>query len=624
MRRYSEQELRALPHESLVRLVLELQSSCSRSAPAEVHGPVPSKPTSPSTADTEREPLPIDTETEEGWVLLHGSDESDNSAERQPDRPQVLERGLCEIPANLAAASKLRRELAQAIDALMCEQHKAGDDISLRRLTSSSFFLPEMRGEDEAFREYIRSKLTAGHYQNILERAQVVNWAIGHSLGKEHRLVVLWTLADGNCLLHAALLATWGLQDTHSAGPGGFSTLRAAMSRLLVAPSLSEKFRKRWAEQIARDNCWTPGGDGATASCHQHKQAQRVELSEAQLKREWDEMIEIAGRPNAFLDSVHVLAVAHVFRRPIIVLASSVHHDPFGEPLTPVFFRGVYLPYELPPEDCCRQPLVLCFQDSHFMPLVPLAAPSASAPVLVPLRDHFGNELPLRFAFRGEIGARRELLERYMDLMQIEGVVPKDGGVCEMAVIHHNSQHPLVKEMLGHFIERGKETFVVEQQNEKSKEEKKEKMEATEQAESVKRRKQEEEDFKLARSLAADQDGGLVHKNGGHASNKAKADQDAFVTDKFNLTLANGLRPSDKSIYTMPEGCTDPAQIQFEVPAGCYGGDVIVLTAKYAIKGHCIRSMQDVTGVSREEAVRRLTQFRGSTTDAVQAFFDKN
>jgi len=66
-----------------------------------------------------------------------------------------------------------------------------------------------------------------------------------------------------------------------------------------------------------------------------------------------------------------------------------------------------------------------------------------------------------------------------MDLMQIEGVVPKDGGVCEMAVIHHNSQHPLVKEMLGHFIERGKETFVVEQQNEKSKEEKKEKMDAT-------------------------------------------------------------------------------------------------------------------------------------------------
>jgi OTU domain-containing protein 7 len=121
------------------------------------------------------------------------------------------------------------------------------------------------------------------------------------------------------------------------------------------------------------------------------------------------------------LEEIHVLALAHVLRRPIIVIADLVlkvsdsdrwysegyrfwifdkilvkylnwfanqffqcHfslvalfnfgplqlQDVHGEALAPIPFGGIYLPLECPPAECHRSPLVLTYDAAHFSALV--------------------------------------------------------------------------------------------------------------------------------------------------------------------------------------------------------------------------------------------------------------
>ena len=70
------------------------------------------------------------------------------------------------------------------------------------------------------------------------------------------------------------------------------------------------------------------------------------------------------------LEEIHVLALAHVLMRPIIVVADTVLRDMNGEALAPIPFGGVYLPLEIAPEDCHRSPLLLTYNAGHFSALV--------------------------------------------------------------------------------------------------------------------------------------------------------------------------------------------------------------------------------------------------------------
>lgn len=49
------------------------------------------------------------------------------------------------------------------------------------------------------------------------------------------------------------------------------------------------------------------------------------------------------------LEEIHVFALAHVLKRPIVVVADTVLRDAHGEPLAPIPFRGIYLPLECRP-----------------------------------------------------------------------------------------------------------------------------------------------------------------------------------------------------------------------------------------------------------------------------------
>lgn len=72
------------------------------------------------------------------------------------------------------------------------------------------------------------------------------------------------------------------------------------------------------------------------------------------------------------LEEIHVFVLAHVLRRPIIVVCKSVLIGSRGEALAPIPFGGVYLPLELSPNECRRSPILLTYEAAHFCALVPM------------------------------------------------------------------------------------------------------------------------------------------------------------------------------------------------------------------------------------------------------------
>lgn len=110
------------------------------------------------------------------------------------------------------------------------------------------------------------------------------------------------------------------------------------------------------------------------------------------------------------LEEIHVLALAYVLRRPIIVISDIVLRDINGDALAPVTFGGVYLPLDIPQEKCHKVPLLLAYDTAHFSPLVTMETsneapvstyPSENSPrevpALIPLIDFENCLLPIQF-----------------------------------------------------------------------------------------------------------------------------------------------------------------------------------------------------------------------------------
>ena len=70
------------------------------------------------------------------------------------------------------------------------------------------------------------------------------------------------------------------------------------------------------------------------------------------------------------LEELHVFVLAHVLRRPIVVVAKTILKDMNGEALAPIPFGGIYLPLECEPGECNRSPLLLTYDAAHFCALV--------------------------------------------------------------------------------------------------------------------------------------------------------------------------------------------------------------------------------------------------------------
>ena len=160
------------------------------------------------------------------------------------------------------------------------------------------------------------------------------------------------------------------------------------------------------------------------------------------------------GEEGAFesLEEIHVFVLAHVLRRPIVIVADTFLRDFSGEPIAPIPFGGVYLPLECPPDTCFKSPLVLAFDSAHFSPLVVSERESsgtkndaALVPLVGPDYDmipiHFGVDPGVDFRWdQPEVAAQEvtelsmdqklALLKKYTDLLEVKiqtAVKPKEG-----------------------------------------------------------------------------------------------------------------------------------------------------------------------------------------------------
>lgn len=203
----------------------------------------------------------------------------------------------------------------------------------------------------------------------------------------------------------------WGFHDR-------LLTLRKALHALLINGKYTNSFYRRWKWQTSLQN----------------REAGLI-LCEEEWEREWQSLLKMASteprvrahsdtkgsglnggkkfdmlpedemQPHVYesLEEIHILVLAHVLKRPIIVIADTMLKDVTGEPFAPIPFGGIYLPLECSKTECHRSPLCLTYDAAHFSALVAMdketyADKSPHPLTAIPLLDADSKLLPIQFA----------------------------------------------------------------------------------------------------------------------------------------------------------------------------------------------------------------------------------
>uniref|UniRef100_A0A0N5AA75 ubiquitinyl hydrolase 1 n=1 Tax=Syphacia muris TaxID=451379 RepID=A0A0N5AA75_9BILA len=320
-----------------------------------------------------------------------------------------------------------------------------------------TFILPNLDDLPHDFRAFLEDDLIETSTLQRLEKSGHLNWWCWNGSGQ--RLWPLSTTGDGNCLLHAASLEMWGIQDRQL-------ILRKCLHEMMTKGSRRQTLYRRWRWAESKSNLQSG-----------------LKLSEKEWHNEWNNLLKMAdATPRVSLKSndeaneepsnaeevydslegIHVFALAHIVKRPIIgnvnlspflywqmpvcsnisFVSDTVLRNVTGEELSPISFGGIYLPLECPASQCHRTPLVLCYDSSHFSALVTMQrASSNTLQPIIPVTDSNRNLLPLHFsvdpgpdftwwrdAEDKQIAAHIELSEEdqlsliceYMDIVKVE------------------------------------------------------------------------------------------------------------------------------------------------------------------------------------------------------------
>ncbi|XP_076006418.1 OTU domain-containing protein 7B [Genypterus blacodes] len=257
-----------------------------------------------------------------------------------------------------------------------------------------TFQLPDLTMYRDDFRGFIERDLIEQSMMVALEHAGRLNWwtKVGPNC---QSLLPLATSGDGNCLLHAASLGMWGFHDRDL-------MLRKSLYALMDHGLEREALKRRWRWQQTQQN----------------KESGLV-YTEEEWQKEWNELLKLASSEPRIhystngtngaessdepvyesLEEFHVFVLAHVLRRPIVVVADTMLRDSGGEAFAPIPFGGIYLPLEVPAAKCHRSPLVLAYDQAHFSALVSMEQKdSTKEQVVIPLTDSEHKMLPLHFA----------------------------------------------------------------------------------------------------------------------------------------------------------------------------------------------------------------------------------
>ncbi|CAH8556833.1 Ubiquitin thioesterase Zranb1, variant 2 [Schistosoma haematobium] len=195
-------------------------------------------------------------------------------------------------------------------------------------------------------KQLLLSELCDMQAQSELEdEAKAINWWFIPGQKQSSRLFALWNRTAGDCLLDSVLQACWGVFD------------RENCLRRTLADSLQNceaNFYPRWRDYEALQ-----------AACH-------YILDEDQCRRDWENVLTAACQPHEALEQIHIFALSHVLRRPIIVYGVKYIKNYRGEPIGIANFQGIYLPLLWEKCSCSRNPIVLGFTRGHFTALVPI------------------------------------------------------------------------------------------------------------------------------------------------------------------------------------------------------------------------------------------------------------
>lgn len=258
-----------------------------------------------------------------------------------------------------------------------------------------TFQLPDLTVYRDDFRGFIERDLIEQSMMVALEHAGRLNWWT-KVVSNCQSLLPLATSGDGNCLLHAASLGMWGFHDRDL-------MLRKSLYALMDHGLEREALKRRWRWQQTQQN----------------KESGLV-YTEEEWQKEWNELLKLASSEPRIhystngtngaessdepvyesLEEFHVFVLAHVLRRPIVVVADTMLRDSGGEAFAPIPFGGIYLPLEVPAAKCHRSPLVLAYDQAHFSALVSMEQKDSTKEqaVVIPLTDSEHKMLPLHFA----------------------------------------------------------------------------------------------------------------------------------------------------------------------------------------------------------------------------------
>ncbi|KAL1449678.1 hypothetical protein WDU94_002163 [Cyamophila willieti] len=248
--------------------------------------------------------------------------------------------GVKRVPSYVAPdlAADIRRHVAASM-----RQRKGGgcSPVPCPFVTDiATFALPaEIEDLPPSIQEQLFEELLDKEAQQQLETEPhpVINWS--HEVTAH--LYALWNRSAGDCLLDSLMQATWGVFDREN-------ILRRALADSLA--QASHLFYPRWKEYE-----------------DMHASLLHFSLDETQWEEDWASLVSLASQPGAALEQLHVWALAHILRRPIIVYGVKYVKSFRGEDIGYARFEGVYLPFLWDPGFCSRSPLSLGYTRGAFL-----------------------------------------------------------------------------------------------------------------------------------------------------------------------------------------------------------------------------------------------------------------
>ncbi|XP_035686233.1 tumor necrosis factor alpha-induced protein 3-like [Branchiostoma floridae] len=340
---------------------------------------------------------------------------------------------------NASKSTKIRDLLVAGI------QWTAGGIAYVAGLTAHTILLPCLALFPQTFQDILEKIFIDRFMQKTLEEAYVLNWC-----RTARPLTPIQTLGDGNCLLHAVSVYMSGTDDKDLA-------LRRLLFRAM-REDMNEEMKQRWDRQCRARNAAVPG---------------HLEYGSMEWRDEWNIMVCMADAtpnppeandlPYKSLEEFHIFVLANVLRRPIIILAEDVLHNFEGHTFAPIHFSGIYLPLRWKPEECVRSPIILGYLQQHFTPL--LSQEEAPAPIglatgeyAVPLVKHDLTMLTVQFLLEDEENQARELLQKYLDLMELPYTRKESISMVLAAKLNRNPP-PEEQDLIKDFFQAVEKTF---------------------------------------------------------------------------------------------------------------------------------------------------------------------